>query len=98
VKLKIGPGVSDITMYDRDGDLLIGRDDSDTWLQKISVTEVSLRMGAGRLPILTLEIELIGYEIELDVAEENIVADLNRRGITRIEGRKEANANLHPDA
>jgi hypothetical protein len=41
-------------------------------------------------------VEMIGYEIEIDAMEEDVVVVLHRHGITRIEGIK--NADLHPDA
>ncbi len=86
-------------MYSRDGEHLVGRDENGHHVNKIHLTDLSFDMGAAKFPTLRLDLELIGYEVELDVKEEDIVAFLNRKGIRKIEGRKaETDADLHTDA
>lgn len=97
MKLKIGSGLNDITLLDRNGDLLIGRDETGEWINRLTLTQATLRLGPQEFPTLDLSIALYGYEIELDVKEEEITALLERIGITKIEGRKE-DADIHTDS
>lgn len=98
MKIKFGPGANEIELYGRDGEMLVGRDENGKWVDKITLTDITLRLSPQLFPIVDLEVALFGYEGELDVLEENVVATLRRNGITRIEGRKAKDADIHPDA
>jgi hypothetical protein len=96
MKLKIGPGVNEITLLDRNGEILVGKDETGEWVNRIHISDAVVRLNPQRYPTLDLTVELFGYETELDVKEEQVTALLHRIGVTKIEGRKE-NADLHTD-
>lgn len=89
MKIKIGKGINDLELRTDEGELLVGRAEDGSFVNEFNVTEIVVRMGANVFPTATIECEIFGTEHELDIAEDELIANLTRRGITRIEGRRE---------
>lgn len=89
VKIKIGKGIGDLEIRTDEGELLVGRCEDGTFVNEFHVMDVTVNLGADRFPTATLECEIFGNEHEIDIKEDEVVAQLIRRGVTRIEGRRE---------
>lgn len=103
MKVKIGPGISDITLTSDDGaKVFVGRDPSSgKFINELGLTGISFSLGTNDFPRAVLECELFGQEHEMEIKGDYIVAKLHELSVASIEMPEKdikTDADIHPDA
>lgn len=86
MKVKLGPGINEITLTsDDESKLFVGRDPEGKFVNELGLTDITFRMGSTSFPTATLECEIFGQEHEMQIKSDYIEARLHELGVARIE-------------